>query len=60
MYYTVGNFYPDWPIHTCPRCMRGLPCDPSSLSSVVGAIATRQRTADEWKETAFNPTPEAM
>lgn len=53
MYYTVGNFYPDRPTHTCPRCMRGLPCDPSSLSAIVGQIAGRQRTDSEWKSEAF-------
>lgn len=40
--------------HTCPRCMRGLPCDPSSLSSLVGQIATHHTpTADEWKRDTF-------
>lgn len=39
--------------HTCPQCMRGLPCDPSSLSSVVGQIATHQRTDSEWKRDVF-------
>lgn len=68
MYYTVGNFYPDRPIHTCPRCMRGLPCqpvDPSSLSSIVGALAeaptyTRTyRSEADWKAEAF-PSKEVM
>lgn len=39
--------------HTCPRCMRGLPCDPSSLSAIVGQIASRQRTDSEWKRDVF-------
>lgn len=45
--------------HTCPRCMRGLPCDPSSLSSLVGQIASRQRTEADWKSEAF-PSKEIM
>lgn len=41
--------------HTCPQCMRGLPCDPSSLSSLVGAVASQShhRTDEEWKRGAF-------
>lgn len=41
--------------HTCPQCMRGLPCPPvdtSSLSALVGA-ATHFRTADDWKRDTF-------
>lgn len=61
--YTVGGikYYPSLPIeaasgpaHTCPQCMRGLPCDPSSLSSLVGQIASRTVTTDDqWKRGAF-------
>lgn len=57
MSYTVGNvtFYPYPPTHTCPQCMRGLPCDPSSLSSLVGAVVSQShhRTDEEWKRGAF-------
>lgn len=58
MSYTVGNvtFYPYPPTHTCPQCMRGLPCqgvDPSSLSSLVGKIATRKPSDTDWKRDTF-------
>ena len=39
--------------HTCPECMRGLPCT-SSLSATIGHIVNRRNTTDtEWKASAF-------
>lgn len=61
--YTMGRitFDPAPPTHTCPQCMRGLPCPPvdsSSLSALVGAAAT-YRTEAAFKADAF-PTPEVQ
>lgn len=47
--------------HTCPQCMRGLPCtvevelsvNPSSLSSLVAAAIKAPRTDSEWKRDQF-------
>lgn len=44
--------------HTCPQCMRGLPCAPevnrSSLSSLVGLAASRHVPTDaQWKRGQF-------
>lgn len=46
--------------HTCPQCMRGLPCQPS-LSAAVGHVVnvqsgTYHRSDSEWKRDAFSTT----
>lgn len=65
--YTVGRITFDpapQTTHTCPQCMRGLPCQPvdaSSLSALVGAAAEpKYRTEGAWKNASFTPIPEVM
>lgn len=43
-----------------PLMLNGSPCDLSSLSALVGAVASHHRSDSEWKRDVFTPTPETM